>query len=214
MRYLLTFEIFVNYVYFLGYDKLKPYGFPIHGAIDGYSGKILWLEMSRSNNKPENVARFYLDCVKGNRGCPILLGTDCGTENGVMTGMQGYFHQNGQNGFAGEKAHKNGSSPANQGIEACWSHFRRGRVAWWIDFFKDMVNAGVLDIGNVMQVESLWFCFEAVIQNELGNIKQHWNTHRMRPSRHGTVPGVPDVLFYLLHSFPPQSKMLFSYFNN
>lgn len=130
-----------------------------------------------------------------------------------MTGMQGYFHQNGQNGFAGEKAHKNGSSPANQGIEACWSHFRRGRVAWWIDFFKDMLNAGVLDIGG-MQVESLWFCFEAVIQNELGNIKQHWNTHRMRPSRHGTVPGVPDVLFYLLHSFPPQSKMLFSYFNN
>lgn len=182
MRYLLTFDIFVNYVYFLGYDKLKPYGFPIHGAIDGYSGKILWLEMSRSNNKPENVARFYLDCVKGNRGCPILLGTDCGTENGVMTGMQGYFHQNGQNGFAREKAHKNGSSPANQGIEAWWSHFRRGRVAWWIDFFKDMVNAGVLDIGNVMQVEALWFCFEAVIQNELDNIKQHWNTHRMRPS--------------------------------
>ena len=74
--------------YFLGYDKLKPYGFPIHGAIDGYSLKILWMEVTRSNNKPENVARFYLDCVKGNEGCPILLRTDCGTENGVMAGMQ------------------------------------------------------------------------------------------------------------------------------
>ena len=61
---------------FLGYDKLKLYGFPIHGAIDGYSCKTI-------NNKPENVAGFYLDCVKGNGGCPILLRTDCGTENGV-----------------------------------------------------------------------------------------------------------------------------------
>ena len=26
-----------------GYDKLKPYGFPIHGAIDGFSRKVLWL---------------------------------------------------------------------------------------------------------------------------------------------------------------------------
>ena len=58
---------------FPGYDKLKPYGFPIHGAIDGYSHKILWLEVTRSNNKPENEAGFYLDCVKGNGGCPILL---------------------------------------------------------------------------------------------------------------------------------------------
>ena len=31
----------------LGHDKLKPYGFPIHGAIDGYSCKILWLEMTK-----------------------------------------------------------------------------------------------------------------------------------------------------------------------
>ncbi|EDO31486.1 predicted protein [Nematostella vectensis] len=27
-----------------GYDKLKPFGFCIHGAIDGYSRRILWLK--------------------------------------------------------------------------------------------------------------------------------------------------------------------------
>ena len=33
-----------NYVWHVdGYDKLKPYGFCIHGAIDGYSRRILWL---------------------------------------------------------------------------------------------------------------------------------------------------------------------------
>ena len=29
-----------------GFDKLKPYGFPIHGCIDGFSRKLLWLEVS------------------------------------------------------------------------------------------------------------------------------------------------------------------------
>ena len=33
-----------NFVWHVdGYDKLKPYGFPVHGCIDGYSRKILWL---------------------------------------------------------------------------------------------------------------------------------------------------------------------------
>lgn len=27
-----------------GYDKLKPFGFPINGAIDGFSMKVLWLK--------------------------------------------------------------------------------------------------------------------------------------------------------------------------
>ena len=28
-----------------GYDKLKPFGFCIHGPIDGYSRRIMWLEV-------------------------------------------------------------------------------------------------------------------------------------------------------------------------
>ena len=31
-----------NYVWHIGgYDKIKPYGFAIHGSIDGYSREIL-----------------------------------------------------------------------------------------------------------------------------------------------------------------------------
>ena len=181
----------------IGYDKLKAYGFPIHGAIDGYSRKILWLELSRSNNKPEIPARYYLDSVKRNMGCPILLRTDCGTENGVMAAMQCYFCQDGIDEFSGEKAHKYGSPPANQRIEGWWSFFRRGRAGWWIDFFKDMAESGVLDIGNTLHMECLWFCFESVLQDELDKVKDHWNSHRIRPSRNATVSGVPDVLYYL-----------------
>ena len=27
-----------------GYDKLKPYGFAIHGCIDGLSRRLIWLQ--------------------------------------------------------------------------------------------------------------------------------------------------------------------------
>ena len=39
-----------------GYDKLKPFGFPIHGAIDGYSRRILWLRVMCTNNDPQVIA--------------------------------------------------------------------------------------------------------------------------------------------------------------
>ena len=51
-----------NYVWHVdGYDKLKPYGFCIHGAIDGYSRRILWLEVLNSNNSSGVIAKYYLD---------------------------------------------------------------------------------------------------------------------------------------------------------
>ncbi len=43
-----------NYVWHLdGYDKLKPFAFSIHGCIDGWGRKLVWLRVDRSNNKPE-----------------------------------------------------------------------------------------------------------------------------------------------------------------
>ena len=36
-----------NYTWHVdGYDKLKPYWFPIHGCIDGWSRKIMWLTVT------------------------------------------------------------------------------------------------------------------------------------------------------------------------
>ena len=44
--------------------ELKPFGFPIHGCIDGWSRKMLWLHVTRSNNSPHNIADYYLDAVQ------------------------------------------------------------------------------------------------------------------------------------------------------
>ena len=48
-----------NYMWHLdGYDKLKPFGFAIHGAIDGYSRRILCLNVGPSNNDPRVIASY------------------------------------------------------------------------------------------------------------------------------------------------------------
>ena len=64
-----------------GYDKLKPYGLPIHGAVDGFSRKILWLKVRRSNNNLINPPCFFVEVVKEFGFSPSLLRTDAGTEN-------------------------------------------------------------------------------------------------------------------------------------
>jgi hypothetical protein len=49
-----------NYAWHVdGYDKLKPYGFPLHGCINGYSRKIIRLKASRTNNVPAVIGNIF-----------------------------------------------------------------------------------------------------------------------------------------------------------
>ena len=53
-----------NYIWHIdGYDKLKPFSFCIHGAIDGYSRRILWLEVTSSNKDPCIIGYHFYEYV-------------------------------------------------------------------------------------------------------------------------------------------------------
>ena len=58
-----------------GYDKLKPHGFPIHGCIDGFSRKVVWLKVCRTNNDPKSPASFYIQTVQHFKYCPSKVQT-------------------------------------------------------------------------------------------------------------------------------------------
>jgi hypothetical protein len=133
---------------------------------------------------------FYLDYVSVVGGCPVKVRTDCGTENGVMAAMQCTF-------LGDINAHKYGSSPANQRIEAWWSHLRKNRSSWWIDFFRNLVQQNIFNPGNELHMACLWCCFSHLLQCELDQVKEHWNTHLIRHSRFGTVSGTPNELYHL-----------------
>ena len=63
----------------------------IHGCIDGYSRRIIWLEVAATNKIPELIANYYLDAVKQMKGKPKIIKADDGTEHSVIEPVQVYF---------------------------------------------------------------------------------------------------------------------------
>ena len=169
----------------------------MHGCIDGYSRKVLWLKVCQTNNDPAVTRQHCLDAVKKYNGCPKLLRTDNGTENVIMAAMQAYFRGDGDDDLAGINAHRYGSSPANQRIECWWSFLRKNLSNWWINFFQDLVEAGHLNTSSDAEKECLWYCFANLLQQDLTAVKQHWNSHYIRKSRFDTVAGRPNELYFL-----------------
>ena len=180
-----------------GYDKLKDFGFPIHGCIDGYSRKILWLELTRTNNNPAVIAAFYIDCLRELGGCPVILSTDPGSENCMMAAMQIRLRSECTDAYANEKSHRFVESKRNQRIKAWWSFFRKNRSSWWINCFKNLACRGDFLPGNEVHKECLWFCFSKLLREALKYLRIHWNTHYIRRSRFEMLPGQPDTLFFL-----------------
>ena len=74
-----------NYIWHIdGYDKLKPFGFCIHGTIDGYSRRILCLEGGVTKNDPSVKAEYSCDCIEHVEAAPRIFRADEGTENCIV----------------------------------------------------------------------------------------------------------------------------------
>ena len=164
-----------------GYDKLKLFGFCIHGAINWYSQHIWWLEVGPSNNDTMITVQYFIDCAPQFGGCPLIVRGDCGTENVHIAAVQWFLRRNSQNHLAGAKSFMYSKSVANQRIEAWWSFLRKSNTDWWMRFFKVLSETGHFDNSNVMHVECLWFCFMGLLQEELHNVAETWNLHQIRP---------------------------------
>eukprot|EP00111_Clytia_hemisphaerica_P012157 TCONS_00035698-protein len=188
-----------NYLWHLdGYDKLKRYGICIHGCIDGYSRKLIWLEAASTNNCPAVVAGFFLNQVKSLKGTALNVRADRGTENSNIAGIQRLFRSNDNDFQAIEKSFRFGRSTSNQRIEAFWSQLKRSLTQWWMNFFKDMIDDGTFDESDEIQRECLKFCFLQLIQKELDDFKLIHNTHRRSNE---TTGGKPELLYSMPNYF-------------
>ena len=171
-----------------GYDKLKPFGFPIHGCIDGFSRKLLWLELVSSNNNPYIIANLYLKAVRTSNLVPRKIRADHGTENTVVASAQTFLSDFKDNAFMYESSH------TNQRIESWWSFLRKNRTTFLINFFRELVDGGLYDPGDDIQKALVWFCFSDLIKEELNQCMEHWNSHYIRKSEHSHVHGRPAYL--------------------
>ena len=146
-----------------GYDKVKPFGFPIHGAIDGFSRKILWLNICPPNNDPHIISYFYVNCISNLKYVPRTIRGDRGSENVVVAGMR-YFKGEHQDSMSGHSSFLFGSPTNNQRIESWWSILKRQNSAWWINFFKDLQDEGLFDPSLNHHKECMKFCFSGILK--------------------------------------------------
>ena len=173
-----------------GYDKLtKPYGFSIHGCIDGFSRKVLRLRICCSNNDPIIAPHLFLTALEENKICADLLKTDWGTENGIMASMQSFFTM--------------AVALIDMGLLIqirklnLWSHCKRKYITWIITFFNDLVNTDALRHGDHFQIEWAWFVFSDLLPAELDKMNKEWNTHKIRRSSYAKVAGNADEMYFL-----------------
>ena len=189
-----------------GYDKLKPYGFAIHGCIDGFSRRIMWLKVGSSNNDPRVIAKYFLQCIEEVGGVPTLICSDMGTENATIKLLQAFFRTGDGDRFAGINSFIMGKSTANQRIESWWSILRKKGVQFWMSFFKDL-RACDLFRDDIIHQECARLCFMDILQNELQCVVQEWNTHIIHTKKGVDAPsGKPDVMYrmpelYDTHSY-------------
>ena len=187
-----------------GHDKLKPFGFSIHGCIDGFSRKLIWLEVGPTNKLPEVVAKYYLDATRLHGGVPLQMKADDGTEHALIEPIHLYLcslnRDQGYNSFSIV------TSPRNQRIESYWSTLQRDRIGWWRRFFQDLVDVDMFSSDPVI-LDCLRYCFMSLIRNDLNSIKNEWNTHIISRSRNGGPSGRPNCMYHLPHLYDTTNYM-------
>ena len=167
------------------------------GCIDGFTRKILWLEVVNSNKDPFVTASACLNFISELEAIPRRIRTDCDTENCVLAAIQCYFRREHTDEFAGDKAQIYGSSHSNQRIEAWWSCLRRNLSSFIINLFTDLVESGEYNSDDKLEKECSKFCFTGVIKKELNRFKSEWNTHHIRKSEISQAHGRTDELYFL-----------------
>jgi hypothetical protein len=191
-----------NFVWhFDGYDKLKPFGFAIHGCIDGYSRRLMWLHVGKSNNDPAIIAEYYLACVENIGYTAQKLRCDLGTEATTIKHLHPFLVNQQSNACV-----LVGRSTANQRIEAWWSVLRKSVTNFWMNLFKDLRNMNLYNDANVIHIECLRYCFMEAIQSDLAEFVKQWNCHNIRRQRNSEMPaGKPDVMHFAPQVFGARS---------
>ena len=170
-----------NYLWHVdGWDK---FGIFIHGAVDGFSRRILWLEANSTNKNPSIIASHYLmqySAATEGGSCKDALRQGHGEHyHGTSTTV---FRWHDDDDFAGSKSFVQGKSSGNQRIEAWWSKFREGGGDWWINLFKDL--------------HDFKFCFLPVLRQELYLVAELWNMHNIQAQTRLEVHGgKPDMMY-------------------
>lgn len=166
------------------------------GALMGTQKKILWIEVSTTNNDPAVIAHYYLKAIEKFRFLPTVIRTDHGAEATLLEELQMALRHLHSDEYSGLKSFIRGKSTRNQRIEAYWRQFRQHMEDFYINLFKTMEHENLINVSNPLHIECLRYCFAELIKEDISLARREWNEHRIRKQKNRNASGgIPNLLF-------------------
>ena len=170
-----------------GNHKLIRWGIVVHGGIDGYSRKIMYLKCG-TDNKAITVLKLF-EAAVSLFGLPSRVRGDQGVEN---VNVARYMFLHPQRG-PGRKSFIAGKSCHNQRIERLWRDVFTSSLSKFYCVFWYLEDSGLLDIGDELHLYILHILFVPRINDDLLKFRESWDNHSLRTERNRT----PNQLWVL-----------------
>ena len=157
-----------------GNHKLIRWRFVIHGCIDGYSRRLMFLNVS-SNNRAETVLLLFTEACE-EYGLPSRVRGDQGVEN---VDVARYMFSHPLRG-PGRGSYISGKSCHNQRIERFWRDLFHGCIFLFYYLFYFMEDNGLLDINDETDLGSLEYVFIPRINKHINMFLDGYHNHPIR----------------------------------
>lgn len=178
-----------------GNEKLRPWGFYVHGCIDGHSRLIVYLAV-RANKRKATVAQLFRGAV-AQFGWSSRARGDFGTENNEVERLLiehwGALHRAYLRGrcvicsSSPSFTHGFSRSRHNVRIERLWRDVRKDSLETFRQIFDYLEKNNLLDMDNPVHSTCLYLVFHHRIQASLDRTREAWNHHRLR-TEHDKTP--------------------------
>ena len=170
-----------------GNHKLIRWGFVVHGGVDGFSRKVMFLQCN-TNNRASTVFNIF-HCATLEYGLPSRVRADQGTEN---VEVAKYMFNHPRRG-PGRRSFIAGKSCHNQRIERLWRDVFSSSLYKFYCVFWYLEDSGLFDINNELHLYVLHLTFLPRINVDLHRFAEGWSDHSIRTAKNRT----PNQLWIL-----------------
>lgn len=152
----------------------------VHGAIDGFSRLIVYLNCATDNTAATVLNGFHTAVRK--YGLPSRIRCDKGGEN---TQVAMYMLEHPLRG-PGRGSMIVGRSIHNQRIERLWRDVFQGALKFYYGLFYHLESTGILDPNSDVHLFCLQYVYLPRINQHLSTWKGAWNMHPLRTESNHT----------------------------